>query len=156
MNNLEEAMRLIEIAARKSSKNLAWGYARQAAEQAGVEVHKSPENNYPDLERLERDIRSALGSQVIIVTRHAPLVQWLAAHGITGPVLAHVKPEDVAGKDVFGVLPMWLAAFANSITEVSMPALPLEARARVGGGDYTTAEMDAWGATMHRYVVRPE
>lgn len=93
-------------------------------------------------------------NKTLIVTRHAPLVEWLRRRGITGDVIAHATPNDVAGKDVYGVLPLWLAAEAASVTEVSMPSLPLEARARVNGGDFTVDEMDKWGARLDRFVVR--
>jgi putative CRISPR-associated protein (TIGR02620 family) len=91
---------------------------------------------------------------VLIVTRHAPLVEWLRQHGIEGNVIAQATPADVAGKDVYGILPMWLAAEANSVTEVSMPGLPLEARAKVNGGDFTVDQMDEWGACLKSFVVR--
>lgn len=92
----------------------------------------------------------------LIITRHAPLVEWLGRRGITGPVFEQVTPEDVRGKHVYGILPLWLAAEAMSVTEVSMPQLPLDARKRVGGGHYTVAEMDAWGAHLRKFVVREE
>lgn len=93
-------------------------------------------------------------TEKIIVTRHNTLVEWLARHGITGPVIEQATPEDVRGKDVYGILPMWLAAEANSVTEVSMPGLPLEARKRVNGGDFTVEEMDDWGAHLETFVIR--
>lgn len=89
----------------------------------------------------------------LIVTRHRPLIEWLALRGITGQVIAQATPEDVRGKDVYGILPMWLAAEAASVTEVSMPLLPLEARAKVNGGDFTVAQMDEWGAEMRTFRV---
>ena len=89
----------------------------------------------------------------LIVTRHAPLVAWLEKHGITGKVIAQATPEDVRGKNVYGVLPMWLGAEANTVTEVSMPGIPLEARTRMNGGDFTIEEMDSWGASMRTFVV---
>jgi len=92
----------------------------------------------------------------LIITRHAPLVKWLGRLGITGLVMEQVTPEDVRGKHVYGILPLWLAAEALSVTEVSMPDLPLDARKRVAGGDYTVEEMDAWGAHLRRFVVREE
>ncbi len=90
----------------------------------------------------------------IIVTRHKTLVDWLVRRGIIGEVVAQATPEDVRGKDVYGVLPLWLAAEANSITEVSMPGLPLEARAKVNGGDFTVEQMDEWGAHLQRFIVK--
>ena len=158
MNNLEQALSAIERGARKGSRGAAWAEADEAARIAGVEVHSIGGNmgdkNFPDFRRLEMDVRSALGNQVLIVTRHSTLVEWLAQHGVTGDVIAQATAEDVKGRDVFGILPMWLAAEANSITEVSMPGLPLDARAKVNGGDYTVAQMDEWGAKMHRFTVR--
>ena len=93
-------------------------------------------------------------NNVLIVTRHAPLVEWLRQHGIEGRVIAQATPEDVENKDVFGVLPMWLAAYADSITEVSMPGLPLEFRGKVNGGDFTVEQMNEWGAKLNTFVVR--
>lgn len=92
-------------------------------------------------------------SETVIVTRHQPLVDWLARRGITGPVLAQATAEDVRGKIVFGILPLHLAAEAMSVTEVSMPGLTLEARKRVASGDFTVDEMDAFGAHLQTFVV---
>ena len=89
----------------------------------------------------------------LIVTRHATLVEWLKLHGVTGEVMAQVTPEDVQGKHVYGILPFWLAAKADVVTEVSMPGLPLEARSRVNGGDFTVQQMDEWGAEMRHFKV---
>lgn len=89
-------------------------------------------------------------SSNIIVTRHAGLVAWLAARGVAGDVIPHATPEMVAGKDVYGVLPLHLAALAASVTVVDMPRLAPEQR----GQDLTPAEMDSAGATMHTYEVR--
>ena len=93
-------------------------------------------------------------SNVLIVTRHKTLVEWLNQNGIHGNVIEQATPEDVEGKDVYGVLPMWLAAHANSVTEVSMPGLPLEDRKRVNGGDFTVEDMEQWGAELKTFIVR--
>lgn len=45
--------------------------------------------------------------------------------GIVGEVLAQASPDDIRGKDVYGILPLHLAALANSITTVTLN-LPLE------------------------------
>ncbi len=89
----------------------------------------------------------------LIVTRHATLVEWLRRRGIEGDVIAQATPDDVRGKHVYGVLPMWLAAEAETVTEVSMPGLPLEARSKVNGGDFTVEQMDGWGAELRTFVV---
>jgi putative CRISPR-associated protein (TIGR02620 family) len=96
------------------------------------------------------------GPETIIVTRHNTLVQWLAQHGITGKVISQATADDVRGKIVYGILPLWLAAEAESVTEVSMSGLPLEARQRVNGGDYTTEQMNDWGAEMRTFIVRKQ
>lgn len=152
MNKLEEALKEIEMS-EKSSKAAAWFCAGTAARLAGVKVHVEEGSNYPDLARLEKDVRTALGNQAVIVTRHKTLVEWLALHGITGRVIEQATPDDVRGMDVYGILPLWLAAEANSVTEVTMPGLTLEARKRVNGGDFTVAEMDEWGAHLTRFIV---
>ena len=89
----------------------------------------------------------------IIITRHQPLVDWLAKHGITGTVIAQATAKDVRGRHVYGVLPMWLAAEALSVTEVSMPGLTLEQRKAFAGGDLPVEAMDAAGAELVTYTV---
>lgn len=87
----------------------------------------------------------------IIVTRHAGLVSWLKSHGIEGEVISHVDShEQVMGKDIFGILPLHLAAVCDSLTTVDMPTLPVEKR----GLDISAEEMEKYGAKMSRYVVR--
>jgi putative CRISPR-associated protein (TIGR02620 family) len=69
-------------------------------------------------------------SSTIIVTRHPALVAVLAEdYGHTGPVLAHATADDVRGKAVIGVLPLHLAAEAESVTEVTLN-LPPELRGK--------------------------
>jgi hypothetical protein len=69
-------------------------------------------------------------SSNIIVTRHPALVQVLAEdYGYVGPVLAHATAADVRGKCVVGVLPLHLAAVAESVTEVTLN-LPPELRGK--------------------------
>ena len=66
----------------------------------------------------------------IVVTRHRALVTLLRKWKVvTGDVQVyqHVTEQDVAGKHVIGVLPIWLAASAASYTEVPVRA-PREMR----------------------------
>jgi hypothetical protein len=42
-------------------------------------------------------------------------------------VISHATSQDVMGKDVIGVLPLWLAAQANTVTEVTLN-IPQELR----------------------------
>lgn len=63
----------------------------------------------------------------IVVTRHPALVELLIERGIVEqgtPVITHATPEQVAGKDVIGVLPLSLAALANSVTEIPLALTP--------------------------------
>ena len=85
----------------------------------------------------------------IIVTRHEGAVEWLRQQGITGNVISHATESDVAGKDVIGILPLHLAALANSVTAIVMD-LPPEFR----GKDITPEQMDACGAKLVKYEVR--
>ena len=68
----------------------------------------------------------------IVVTRHPALVDYLHEQGIVPtdtPVVAHASEETVRGKRVVGVLPLRLAALAESVTEVPL-ALTAEDRGR--------------------------
>jgi len=89
------------------------------------------------------------GRETVIVSRHAGAVEWLAARGITGEVIAQATPEDVAGKVVIGNLPLHLAAMTHQIGSIDMPGLRADQR----GKDLTPAEMDAAGACIRWYVV---
>ncbi len=89
----------------------------------------------------------------LIVTRHKPLVEWLAARGVTGQVLEQATPKDVQGKHIYGILPLWLAAEAIDVTEVSMPGLTLSQRKALAGGDFSVKEMDEAGAHLVTYRV---
>lgn len=89
----------------------------------------------------------------IIITRHQPLVDWLAKNGITGTVIPQATAADVRGKHVYGVLPLWLAAEAESVTEVSMPNITLEQRRQFGNGDLSVEAMDEARAHLVTYRV---
>jgi len=86
----------------------------------------------------------------IIVTRHAGLVAWLETQEITGEVISHVtSPDQVAGRVVYGALPLHLAAEAEEVVVVDMPRLPAELR----GIDLTPEQMEEAGATLAHYRV---
>lgn len=90
-----------------------------------------------------------MSNNIIIITRHAGLVEWLRRRGIVGKVVEHATPENVKQKFVYGVLPMHLAALAEGVVVVDMPRLTPEQR----GKDLTPEEMDNAGATMVQYCV---
>ena len=149
MTDLEKALTHIDNSSRKSSRSAAWAEAEHAAALAGVKVYYAEGSNFPDLARLEKDVRAALGDETIIVTRHAGLVEWLAGRGITGKVIAQATAADVRGKRVIGVLPLHLAAEAAEVVTVDMPGLKPEQR----GQDLSPEQMDAAGAALSVYIV---
>lgn len=69
-----------------------------------------------------------MNNQTIVVTRHKALVEYLREQGMIDDscaVINHVtNSEDVIGKDVIGVLPLSLAAKANSVTEIPLRLTP--------------------------------
>jgi putative CRISPR-associated protein (TIGR02620 family) len=68
----------------------------------------------------------------VVVTRHPALVDYLVELGLITKdteILTHVTREDIAGKDVIGVLPLHLAAAAWSVTEVPLD-IPAELRGK--------------------------
>ena len=67
--------------------------------------------------------------EVLIVTRHPALVKFLEELGVKGEVVSHATEETVAGRKVYGVLPMRLAALCETFTEVSM-VVPQELRGK--------------------------
>ena len=63
----------------------------------------------------------------LVVTRHTGLVEFLIERGAfdaTTPVVAHATAALVTGKNVLGVLPLHLAAFAASVTEATLQLTP--------------------------------
>ena len=92
-----------------------------------------------------------MSSEFVIVTRHSGAVEWLARHGISGQVIAHVSdPAQVAGKAVVGSLPLHLAALADRVGSIDMPGLTPAQR----GQDLSPEEMDEAGAAIVWYEVR--
>jgi hypothetical protein len=91
----------------------------------------------------------------IIVTRHPALVRVLIEDGIVPadtPVVEHATAGDVAGRHVYGVLPLSLAAAAESVTEISL-RLPSELR----GCEMTVDQVRQYMAGVATYrVVREE
>lgn len=93
-------------------------------------------------------------SEPLIVTRNESLRAWLAERGIQGPCVDVATPSQVAHRHVYGVVPYWLAAFAETVSQVAMPGLDPADRARFNNGELTVQEMDAAGAVLERYQVR--
>ena len=90
-------------------------------------------------------------TNTIIVTRHPALVQFLLEQGLIPagtPVLTHATRSDVEGRDVIGVLPLSLARYAASVTEVPLN-LPPELR----GQELTLEQVRAHAGAVTRYRV---
>jgi putative CRISPR-associated protein (TIGR02620 family) len=90
--------------------------------------------------------------EVVIVTRHAALVQVLAEdHGITGRVVPHATEADIVGKVVVGILPFSLAAKAAKVG-----TLVLDLPADLRGKELTAAEVRQYATNLEWFVVRTE
>lgn len=66
-------------------------------------------------------------SEVIVITRHAALVEYCVEIGLISPdtpVISHATISDVAGKRVIGVLPLSLARHALTVTEIPLDLTP--------------------------------
>lgn len=59
-----------------------------------------------------------------IVTRHNALVEYAIEIGLVNEneveVISHATPENVAGKDIIGILPHHLSCLTNTFTEIPM------------------------------------
>jgi putative CRISPR-associated protein (TIGR02620 family) len=87
----------------------------------------------------------------VIITRHQGLIPLLIEMGLATndtTVLSHATADDVAGKDVIGVLPLWLAAQANSVTEVTLN-IPADMR----GVELDVDQCRAYMTGVSTYVV---
>jgi len=87
-----------------------------------------------------------------VVTRHTALVAYLIELGLITsetPVVAHATKENVLNKDIIGVLPLHLAAWANTVSEV-----PLNLTPDMRGRELTIDEVRACAQPLVKYVVR--
>lgn len=99
------------------------------------------------------------GMNILIVSRHPALTEYILELGLADDhtdVLTHVdSPEQVRGRDVIGILPMWLAAEANSVTEIPIRHT-LETRAQAAKGDLTLEQLrELAGEPMTYRVTKP-
>ena len=87
----------------------------------------------------------------VIVTRHPALIEYLIDIGIMGAedaVVSHASIEDIAGKDVIGVLPLSLACHARSVTEVPLALTP-----EMRGQELTIDQVRSIAGHPTRYFV---
>jgi putative CRISPR-associated protein (TIGR02620 family) len=72
-------------------------------------------------------------SGVVVVTRHPALVEYLIESEVineeTPVITGNANISDIEGRHVIGILPLRLAAYAASITEVSLD-IPFDQRGK--------------------------
>ena len=91
-------------------------------------------------------------TDVIVITRHLALLEYLAEAGLVpadAPCISHADAAQVDGKHVIGVLPLRLAALAASVTEV-----PLDIPAELRGQELTVEQVRQYAGEPVRYVIR--
>lgn len=89
----------------------------------------------------------------LIVTRHKALVAYLLDKDISKEgeykLIEHADYKDVEGQDVIGVLPLQLASYAKSVTEV-----PLKLTPEMRGKELTLDEVSMIAGKPVQYIVR--
>ena len=88
----------------------------------------------------------------VVVTRHQALVAYLQEIGLIPgevAVIPHATPEDIRGKHVIGVLPLRLAAEAETVTEV-----PLDLPAELRGQELTLEQIRQHAGQPQTYKVQ--
>ena len=64
-------------------------------------------------------------SKIVVVTKYPRLAEYLKKRGIVpqdAAMLPRANTEDVKGAHVYGVVPLWLASFADRVTEYALMA----------------------------------
>lgn len=87
----------------------------------------------------------------LVITQHLALVEYLCELDLVPvdvSVTAHATPEDVAGKHIIGVLPLWLASLATSVIEV-----PLHLPVTLRGVELTLGQIRKYARSPRRYTV---
>jgi putative CRISPR-associated protein (TIGR02620 family) len=154
-DEFQKASASIAIARRKTNRVNSREWANTAArhaEKLGIENARDllGKNGYPDLAALDAVISGLRKSELVVVTRHAGLVDWLKGRGYNGRVIDRATPSDVLNKHVIGKLPIYLSAIAASVTNVSIPNIP-ESK---WGDELTAQDLDRFGAYMRTYIIK--
>ena len=91
--------------------------------------------------------------RVPVVTRHKALVSYLLDKDIIKEgdykLIEHADYKDVEGQDVIGVLPLQIASYAKSVTEV-----PLKLTPEMRGKELTFEEVEKVAQEPVQYIVR--
>jgi len=94
--------------------------------------------------------------RALVVTRHAPLVEYLREIGLINDqtqVMEHVTAADVCGRDVIGVLPLRIAVDASSVTEIPLD-LTIDDREAMSRGDLPIERIREIAGEPVTYKVR--
>lgn len=92
-----------------------------------------------------------MSEEILIVTRHDGIIDWLARRGIVGEIKQRVKANDVVGKEVYGRLPMYMAALASKYYTISIPYPTAEFR--LDGQNASADDMEDMGAHLECYII---
>ena len=88
-----------------------------------------------------------------VITRHKALLAYLLDRDIIKEgeykLIEHADYKDVEGQDVIGVLPLQLASYAKSVTEV-----PLKLTPEMRGKELTFEEVEKVAEEPVQYIVR--
>ena len=88
-----------------------------------------------------------------VITRHKALLAYLLDKNIIKEgeykLIEHADYKDVEGQDVIGVLPLQLASYAKSVTEV-----PLKLTPEMRGKELTFEEVEKISEKPVQYIVR--
>ena len=88
-----------------------------------------------------------------VITRHKALIAYLLDKDIIKEgeykLIEHADYKDVEGQDVIGVLPLQLASYAKSVTEV-----PLKLTPEMRGKELTFEEVEKIAQEPVQYIVR--
>ncbi len=91
---------------------------------------------------------------MLVITRHAALVQYLREIGLIGAdatIIEHVSdPSILDGQDVIGVLPLALASRCRTITEVPLALTPADR-----GHEISLERIREIARPPQTWVVRP-
>jgi putative CRISPR-associated protein (TIGR02620 family) len=116
----------------------------------GSEIRVSKTDLDDFLDRSGRKVFQPVSSEnTVIVTQHEGAVEWLNRHGIFAPVYRRARVADVRGKDVYGILPIPIAAEARNIYIPRMAHLPEDKPRR----ELAANDMEKLGCRLISYYV---
>lgn len=102
---------------------------------------------------MEKTEKLIIRKKQPVITRHKALLDYLIDKDIIKEgeykLIEHADYKDVEGQDVIGVLPLQLASYAKSVTEV-----PLKLTPEMRGKELTFDEVEKIASEPVQYIVR--